>query len=41
MSDIIRKTLIESKIQVLEHLRDHINGEIDTYKQMLEKEPDA
>ena len=38
MSDIVRKTLIKSKIQVLKSLRDYINSEIDTYNRMLQEE---
>lgn len=37
MSDIIRETLIQSKIEVLERLRRHIDSEIQTYRDMLDK----
>lgn len=38
MKDSIRKTLIESKMEVLERLQVHINKELDFYRRMLGKE---
>lgn len=36
MSDVIRKTLIESKIQVLQSLQVYLGKEIEMYTKMLE-----
>jgi hypothetical protein len=33
-----RKILIESKMEVLEHLQVHINKELETYRAMLQEE---